>query len=63
MENMPELYDIEEISDDKFPLSFSLIQCYYQEETILTGKINSEEYQTGYFLGGRNTINNYKVQI
>ena len=62
---MSELYDIEELPEGAFPLSFKLIDRYQREEPFLTEKINSAEYQKGSFCGGWNTIElvTYKDKI
>ena len=55
-ETMSEIYDIEELPEGTFPLSFNLIDRYQREEPFLTGKIKCAEFTNGYFRGGRNTI-------
>ena len=61
---MPELYNIDEIPDVTFPLSFKIIDRYQQEDPLLFGKINSSSYQKGYFRRGRNSIKlvTYKIK-
>ena len=54
---MSELYDIGELLDGTFPLSFKIIDRYQREYLFLTEKLNSIEYQEGSFWGGQNTIN------
>ena len=56
MDTITELYNIREIPDDTFPLSFNLIDRYKREETIPTEKIKRPEYLTCFFLGGRTRI-------
>ena len=53
---MSELYDIGELLDGTFPLSFKIIDRYQREYLFLTEKLNSIEYQEGSFRGGQNTI-------
>ena len=57
MENMLELYDIKEISDGTFMLSFNnIIYRYQREYPLLMKKNNCTTYQTSSFRGGQNTI-------
>ena len=53
---MSELYDIDKLAEGKFLLSFNIIYRYPWEDSVLSGKLNSAEYQKGYFCGGQNTI-------
>ena len=53
---MSELYDIEELPEGNFPLSFKLIGRYQRKDPIPTKKITRAEYKKGYFRGSRNTI-------
>ena len=53
---MSEIYNIEELPEGSFPLSFKLIDRYQQEDTILTEKLKCAEYIKGSFRGGQNTI-------
>ena len=45
---MSELYGIAELPDGKFTPSLKIIDRY-QRNTLPTGKLNSAEYQKGYF--------------
>ena len=62
---MLELYDIDELPEGTFTLSFNTIDQYQREEPVLLEKLNSAEYQKGSFRGGRNTIKlvTYKNKI
>ena len=62
---MSELYDIDELPEGTFPLSFNIIDRYHWEDPPILEKLNSAEYQKGYFRGGRNTIKlvTYKNKI
>ena len=53
---MPEIYDRYELPEGTFLLSLNIIDRYQQEDPILLEKLNSAEYQKGYFCIGRNTI-------
>ena len=55
-ENMPELYDIEEMPEGTFPLYFNLIDRYHQEDPFLTEELKWAEFTKGYFRVGRSTI-------
>ena len=55
MENMSELYSIEELPEVTFTLFFNLIDRYHQEDSFLK-KIKCTEFTKGYFCGGWNTI-------
>ena len=55
-ENISELYDIDELPEGMFPISSNIIDRYQREDPVLSEKLNSVEYQKGYFCGGRNTI-------
>ena len=55
-ETMSEIYDIEELPDGTFTLSFNLIDRNQREEPFLTEKLNCEKYEKCYFRGGLNTI-------
>ena len=46
---MSELYDINELPEGMFPLSFNSIDRYHQEDPFLWEKPNSTEYQKGVF--------------
>ena len=54
---MSKLYDIEELLEGTFPISFNLIDCYQQEEPFPTEKLKCAEYSKGSFRGGQSTIN------
>ena len=56
MEKTSELYDIEELPEGTFPLSFKRIDRYQREDPFLTENPKCAEYQKGYFRGGHNTI-------
>ena len=45
METISELYDIKELIEVAFPLSFNFIDFYQQEDPILTGKLTCAEYK------------------
>ena len=49
---MSELYDINEVTDCTFTLSLKIIDRYQREYPVIQKKINSAEYQKGYFYGG-----------
>ena len=53
---MPKLYDIYELPERNFPLSFKLIDFCQREDPFLQAKLICVNYQNGYFRGGRNTI-------
>ena len=53
---MLELYDIEELTEGTFPVSFNLIGRYQRGDPFLTEKIKCAIYKKGSFRGGRNTI-------
>ena len=65
METMSKLYDIDELPEGTFLLSFNIIDHYHLEESFLLKKLNSAEYQKGSFRGGQNTIKlvTYKYKI
>ena len=65
METISELYDIDELLESMFSLSFNIIDGYQREDPFLSEKLNSAEYQKGYFRGDRNTIRlvTYKNKI
>ena len=52
---MSELYDIEELPEGMFPLSFNLVYRYQRKYPILTEKQTCLEYATGSFHGVRST--------
>ena len=56
MENMKELYNIDEIPDSTFTLSFKIIDHYQREDPFLTEKLKCATYQRGYFGGGQDII-------
>ena len=56
-ETMSELYYIEEIPEEKFPLSFKITDYNQREEPILTKKIKYSEYIKGSVHGGWNPNN------
>ena len=62
---MSKLYNIDELSDFTFTLSFNIIYRYKWEDPVLSEKLNSAEYQKGSFRGGRNIIKlvTYKDKI
>ena len=62
---MLELYDINELPEGTFPLSFNIINRYQREDLVLSEKLNSAEYKKGSFRGGQNTIKigTYKDKI
>ena len=49
MKNMSEIYNIEELSEGTFPLSFNLTDRYQREDPFLSEKIKCAEYSKGYF--------------
>ena len=53
---MSELYNIKELPEGTFTLSFNLLYCYHQEYPLLTEKLKCAEFTKGYLSGGRNTI-------
>ena len=53
---MSELYNIDELPDGMFPLSFKIIDRYQREDPFLLEKLNSVEYLKSYFSGGWNNI-------
>ena len=53
---MSEHYDIKELSEGTFPLSFKILDRYQQEEPILTGKLKCAGYKKGSSCRGQNTI-------
>ena len=53
---MSELYDIDELIDGSFYLSFNLIYRYHREYPFPTEKLKCAKYQKGSFRGGLNTI-------
>ena len=62
---MLELYDINELPDGTFTLSFNIIDRYQREDPFIKENNNSEEYQKGSFCGGWNNIKlvTYKNKI
>ena len=54
---MSELYNIGELPDITFPLSFNIIYRYQSKYHFLTEIINYSEYQKGSIRGIWNTIN------
>ena len=62
METVSELYDIEELPEGKFTLSFKIIDRYQREELMLTEKLTCAEYKKGSFRGGRNPKKTCNVQ-
>ena len=55
MENMSELYDIEELPEGTFTPSFNFIDRCQREDPFLTEKLKCAEFTKGYFGEGRNT--------
>ena len=53
---MLELYDIKEIPDGTFPLSFNIIYRYQQEDPLQMETLNCTEHQKVYLCGIRNII-------
>ena len=53
---MSEFYNIKELSDGKFPLSFKHVDLYHQEDPFLLEKLRCGRYQKGSFRGAWNTI-------
>ena len=53
---MSEIYNINELPEGKFQISFNIIDRYQREDPILSEELNSAEYQKGSFRGGRNNI-------
>ena len=53
---MTEIYDINEITEGYFPLSFTLIDRYQREDPCLQATIICAKYQKVSFFGVRNTI-------
>ena len=53
---MSELYDIEELLDGTFNISFKLTDCYQRKDPILTDKLKCAEYIKCSFCRGQNTI-------
>ena len=64
-ETMPDLYDIEELPEGTFPLSFNLIDRCQREDPFLTEKLKCKQFTRGSFRGGQNTIylKTYKDKI
>ena len=62
---MSVIYNIEDLSDGTFHLSFNLIDRYQKEEPLLTENLKCTTYQKGYFWRGRNTVEivTYKNKI
>ena len=56
MKNMSKLYNIKELTEGMFPLSFNLVYRCQREDPFLTEKPKCAEYTKGYFCRGRNTI-------
>ena len=54
---MSELYDIKELQEGKFPLSFILIECYHREDPMLMKNLILKNALRVLFCGGLNTIN------
>ena len=53
---MSEIYDIEELPEGTFPLSFNIIHRYQREDPFLMEELNGKKHQKGSFYGGWNTI-------
>ena len=53
---MWEIYDIEELPEGTFTISFKIIELHQQEDPVLTEKPKCTEYTKGSFHGGRDTI-------
>ena len=53
---MTEIYDINEITEGYFPLSFTLIDRYQREDPCLQARLTCANYQNDPFRGGRNII-------
>ena len=53
---MSELYDIDELHEGTFLLSFKLIDRYQREDPGLRAILTCAKYQKGYFCGGMNTM-------
>ena len=51
-----ELYNIKELPEGMFPLSFNLIDRYQREDPFLIEKLKCAEFTKDSFRGGRNTI-------
>ena len=64
-ETMSELYNIKELPEGTFPISFNLIDRYHREYPFLTEKLKCTEITKGSFRGGRYTIAfiRYKYKI
>ena len=58
METMSEIYDIKELPEGVFPLSFKIIDRYQREDPILTGKLTCSECEKVSLCGG---INNFEL--
>ena len=48
-ETMSEVYEIEELPEGTFPLSFNLIDRYQLEDTFLTENLNAQNIQGVFF--------------
>ena len=51
---MPEINDIEEITEGKFPINLKLIQRHQREEPSIKAKYKDGTYHKVYFSGGSN---------
>ena len=53
---MLQLYDIKELPECTFTISFNLINCYYRGDPFLMEKLKYRNYTKGSFRGGQRTI-------
>ena len=62
---MLKLFNIDELPEGTFLISFNIIDRYQREDSFILEKPNYEEYQKDSFCGGQNTIKlvTYKYKI
>ena len=54
-EKFPEIYDIAELLEGKFPI-FNIIEWYQQNDPGIMDKLTTSKYKRGLFCGIRNKI-------
>ena len=59
METVSEIYDMNELFEGMFNITFDIIGQYQLKDTSIMAKTKCVTYKYGYFCGGRNI--NYKL--
>ena len=56
MKTMSEIFDINELTESNFTVTFKIINQYQQKEPVLVYKLKIGKYKRCYFCGGRNKV-------